>query len=163
MIDLQSHLEIWRQQNNQTLWPGKKFPKLTVESDWYNLDTSCNYVSYGRIMNETAIWNQKFRMNLYQYDWISIACVSETILYKNKIMGGKSTKLTPEELSDLVANQNIRCKITVSLIMSSAYNFKLMRVKSRNSGMDGSMTLGNIACQRKRTERKRKDCQSQHL
>jgi len=84
--------EIWRQQNNQTSWPGKKFPKLTVEtfeSDWYNLDTSCNYVSYGRIMNETAIWNQKFRMNLYQYDWITIACVSETILYKKKLWGVK--------------------------------------------------------------------------
>ena len=38
-------------------------------------------------------------------------------------MGGKSTKLTPEELSDLVANQNIRCKITVSQILSSEYNF----------------------------------------
>ena len=92
----------------------KESLKLTAESGWYNLKISCSYVSYDRIMNETAIWNQKFRMNLYQYDWITIACVSETILYKNKIMGGKSTKLTPEELSDLVANQNIRCKITVS-------------------------------------------------
>ena len=63
----------------------KESLKLTAESGWYNLKISCSYVSYGRIMNETAIWNQKFRMNLYQYDWITIACVSETILYKTKL------------------------------------------------------------------------------
>ena len=59
-------------------------------------------------------------------------------------MGGKSTKLTPEELSNLVANPNIRCKITVSQILSSEYNFQLMRVKSGNSGMGGSMTLAGF-------------------
>ena len=38
-------------------------------------------------------------------------------------MGGKSTKLSEEELKDLADNPNIRCKITVSWIMSSVNDF----------------------------------------